>query len=82
MSENEVKSKTSSGVIVILTLAIIAIGYLGYSNYMLKLKLDFYVEQSQEFHENLYAQVQGSNKDGAHTLSISDVYYKKHFESE
>lgn len=34
-----------------------------------------------EFNENLYAQVEGSYKDGAHTLSISDIYYRKYFKS-
>lgn len=34
-----------------------------------------------EFHKNLYAQVEGSYRAGAHALSISDVYYRKYFKS-
>ena len=36
---------------------------------------------NEEFSSNLYAQIDGSVKDGAHTLSISDVYYRKYFKS-
>lgn len=40
-----------------------------------------YSDISTEFHNNLYAQRDGSLRDGAHTLSISDIYYRKYFKS-
>ncbi len=67
------------GIKIFLIFAFIAIGYLAYKNYELSEKLNYYIEYTNEFHSNLYAQVDGSFRDGAHTLSISDIYYRKHF---
>lgn len=44
-------------------------------------RVDYYAEISNDFHSNLYAQTIGSAGSGAHTLSISDVYYRKNFTS-
>lgn len=51
-------------------------------------KMDYYSKQikeltdyTDEFHNNLYARVNSNNSNGSHDLSISDIYYKKHFES-
>ncbi len=67
----------------------IALAYLLYANFSLKMKvenlqekLDWYAEQSDEFHNSLYARTLGSVNDGAHELSVSDVYYRKYFASE
>ena len=113
MSEN---SNKPVGIIIFLVIAFVAIGYLGYTNYILNSKLelcneeldliseqlenhrealnscieymksvnervDYYAEISNDFHSNLYAQTIGSAGSGAHTLSISDVYYRKNFTS-
>ncbi len=67
------------GIKIFLVFAFIAIGYLAYKNHELTEKLNYYIEYTDEFHSNLYAQVDGSYRDGAHTLSISDIYYRKHF---
>ena len=63
-------------------IAFIAIGILAYNNYTLKQELHYYMEKSDEFHSNLYAQTLSTSPSGAHTLSISDVYYRKYFKSE
>lgn len=67
---------------IFLVLAFVAIGVLSYQNCELNQKLEYYAEMSDEFHKKLYAQVEGSYKNGAHTLSISDIYYRKYFKSE
>ncbi len=62
-----------------LFIAFFAIGYLTYKNYILSEKLDYYIEYTKEFHENLYASQTGSLTQGTHSLSISDIYYQKYF---
>lgn len=64
-----------------IVIAFVMIGYLLICNYDLRMKVEYYSEQMNEFHSNLYAQVDGSYKDGAHALSISDIYYRKYFKS-
>lgn len=78
---DEIKKEKHTVMKFFIAIAFVAIGYLLICNYDLKCKLEFYSEQMNEFHENLYAQVEGSYRDGAHTLSISDVYYRKYFKS-
>lgn len=78
---DEIKKEKHTAMKFFIAIAFVAIGYLLICNYDLKQKLEFYSEQMNEFHENLYAQVEGSYRDGAHTLSISDVYYRKYFKS-
>ena len=82
MSDEKNSSVKLTGIKIFLFLAFLAIGYLAYKNYELTQKLEYYVEYTNEFHNNLYAQVDGFLRDGAHTLSISDVYYRKYFKSE
>lgn len=82
MSDEKKRSVKLTGIKIFLFLAFLAIGYLAYKNYELTQKLEYYVEYTNEFHNNLYAQVDGFLRDGAHTLSISDVYYRKYFKSE
>ena len=77
MSDEKNSSVKLTGIKIFLFLA-----FLAYKNYELTQKLEYYVEYTNEFHNNLYAQVDGSLRDGAHTLSISDVYYRKYFKSE
>lgn len=88
MAEENSKEIKTSGIKIFLVLAFVAIGFLCYKNYELNIKLNncneklqYYVEQNDEFHKNLYAQVEGSYRDGAHALSISDIYYRKYFKS-
>ena len=59
-----------------------------YKNYELNQKLEFcnsqieyYSELNEEFHKNLYASQTGSYSQGTHSLSISDIYYQKYFNS-
>ncbi len=78
---DEIKNEKHTVMKFFIVIAFVAIGYLLICNYNLKQKLEDYSVQMNEFHENLYAQVEGSYRDGAHTLSISDVYYRKYFKS-
>lgn len=78
---DEIKKEKHTVMKFFIAIAFVMIGYLLMCNYNLKQKLEFYSEQMNEFHENLYVQVEGSYMDGAHTLSISDVYYRKYFKS-
>ncbi|MCR5699112.1 MAG: hypothetical protein K6G52_05650 [Treponemataceae bacterium] len=48
----------------------------------LRIQVEDITKTQNEFHENLYAQVEGSYRDGAHTLSISDIYYRKYFDTK
>lgn len=78
---DEIKKEKHTAMKFFIVIAFVLIGYLLICNYNLKQKVDYYSEQMNEFNENLYAQVEGSYKDGAHTLSISDIYYRKYFKS-
>lgn len=73
----------------VLAVFAIMLVYVLYANFTLNLKvkdlqekLDWYAEQSDEFHTNLYAGTLGSVNDGAHELYVSDIYYRKYFSSE
>jgi hypothetical protein len=86
MSEENGNSTKTTGIKFFLVLAFVAIVFLCYKNYELNQKLEFcnkqleyYSELSEEFHKNLYASQTGSYSQGTHTLSISDVYYQKYF---
>ena len=88
MSDGNGKSSGTIGMKLYLFLDFVAIFFLVYKNYLLKQEVDVCNKQIQylseyidEFHKNLYAQVDGSYRDGAHSLSISDVYYRKYFKS-
>ena len=88
MSEENYNSTKTTGIKIFLVLAFVAIAFLCYKNYELNQKLEFvnsqleyYSEVSNEFHKNLYASQSGSYSQGTHTLSISDVYYQKYFNS-
>ena len=85
---DEIKKEKHTAMKFFIAIAFVAIGYLLICNYNLKQKLElcsaqleFYSDQMSEFHKNLYAQVEGSYRDGAHKLSISDVYYRKYYKS-
>jgi len=79
--EEEKKVNKSIKTRIAFIIVFILIGYLFLENYSLKERLDYYADRSNEFHENLYAQTEGSYKDGAHIISISDVYYRRYFKS-
>ena len=88
MSENNGDSAKTTGIKIFLVLAFVAIGFLCYKNYELNQKLEFcnsqieyYSELNEEFHKNLYASQTGSYSQGTHSLSISDIYYQKYFNS-
>lgn len=88
MSDEINKTVRTTGIKIFLFLAFVAIAILCYNTFVLYQKLEicnaqleYYAEQSIEFHENLYASQTGSYSQGTHTLSISDVYYNKYFKS-
>ncbi|MCR5494532.1 MAG: hypothetical protein K6F15_02755 [Treponema sp.] len=73
--------KTSIGTKIGFIIAFFLIGLLILENMNLKERIDYYVEKNDEFQSNLYASTEGSYRQGAHTLSISDVYYEKYFKN-
>ena len=64
-----------------LSIALVLIFILFLDNLSLRVQVHDIAETQNEFHQNLYAQVEGSYRDGAHALSVSDIYYRKYFKS-
>ena len=82
------KTKSLVGIKIFVFLAFIGLGISGFVNYYLYTQLqslNYQIERvseyTDEFHKNLYARVNSTYSDGSHILSISDVYYRKHFDS-
>ena len=63
MSDVNEKVVKITGIKIFLVLAFVAIGVLSYKICELNQKLKYYAEMSDEFHENLYARVEGSYKE-------------------
>ena len=89
------KTKSTAGIKFFLFLAFLGLAASGYFNYYLYKQLqevhyemeycnrqvEEVTDYTNEFHKNLYARIGTSYADGSHILSISDIYYKKYFES-
>ncbi len=89
------KPKSTAGIKFFLFLAFVGLAASGYFNYYLykqlqeihyemnycKAQVEEITDYTDEFHRNLYARISSTYTDGSHILSISDIYYKKHFES-
>ena len=77
-----VKKKHNVAIKVLLSIALVLIFILFLDNLSLRVQVHDIAETQNEFHQNLYAQVEGSYRDGAHALSVSDIYYRKYFKSK
>ena len=63
-----VKKKHNVAIKVLLSIALVLIFILFLDNLSLRVQVHDIAETQNEFHQNLYAQVEGSYRDGAHAL--------------